>query len=277
VQTERIRTGADFRSPGLSGTCGEVEFRHRVPQTRDPLRRRALRAWPPERAPVTARSPEGAAVRTREDPPDDPVSRWVRQIQGGIDPELNFSRLHQRLQPRIHFYFHDKGFRAGECEELTQEVFLHAFAAIQGFAFRSTFETWLLGIAHNLWANEIRGLRTAKRDGTAVPLQEEDGPESREHGWTAPALVERGPSPEEEALRRERSAALRTAVASLPPQMRRCVQLRIEQDRKYREIAVLLNTSVDAVKAQLGQAKVRLRALLQEGVGLAALDREDDS
>lgn len=277
MQAGRIRAGSDFRSSRLCGNCGEVEFRHRVPQTRDPLRRRARRARPPERALVTVRSPEGAAVRTREEPPADPVRRQVRQIQAGIDVELNFSRLHQRFHAKVHSYFHDKGFRTGECEELSQEVFLRAFDAIHGFAFRSLFWVWLLEIAHNLWANTIRGIKAAKRDGIAVPLQEESDRDSDERGRTAPALVADGPSPEEEALRKERSAALRAAVASLPPQMRRCAQLRIEQDRKYREIAVLLNTSVDAVKAQLGQAKVRLRALLQEGVGLAALDREDDS
>jgi RNA polymerase sigma factor (sigma-70 family) len=225
---------------------------------------------------VTVRSPEGAAVQTREDPPDDPVRHWVRQIQAGIDVELNFSRLHQRFHTRIHSYFHAKGFRTGECEELTQEVFLHAFAAIHGFAFRATFEVWLLGIAHNLWANTIRGIRTAKRDGIAVPLQEESDRDSDERGRTASALVADGPSPEEAALRKERSAALHAAVATLPPQMRRCVLLRIEQDLKYQEIAEVLRMSIDGVKAQLGQAKVRLRALLRDEERMGALDGEDD-
>jgi RNA polymerase sigma-70 factor, ECF subfamily len=217
-----------------------------------------------------------ALVTAREEPPGDPVSHQVRQIQAGIDVELNFSRLHQGFHAKIRFYFHGKGFPPDECEELAQEVFLRAFAAIHGFAFRSPFGVWLLEIAHNLWANEIRALKARKRDGIAVPLQEESDPDSDGRGRTAPALVADGPSPEEAALRKERSAALHAAVATLPPQMRRCVLLRIEQDLKYQEIAEVLRTSIDGVKAQLGQAKVRLRALLRDEERMGALDREDD-
>jgi RNA polymerase sigma-70 factor (ECF subfamily) len=262
----------------LSGNCGEVESRHRVPQIRDPLCRPArnpARRLP--RAPVTFRSPEGAAARTPVDRVADPVSDQVRQIQAGIDVDLNSARLHKRFQPKVHFYFHEKGFPPEDCEELAQEVFLRAFKGIGQFAFRASFGVWLLEIAHNLWANEIRGLNAAKRDGVAVPLLEESDPDADDPGRKTPALAAAGPSPEEETLRKEQSAALRAAVATLPTQMRRCVQLRIEQERKYREIAVILGMSLDGVKAQIGQAKVRLRALLREEAGLGALDREDDA
>ena len=137
--------------------------------------------------------------------------------------------------------------------------------------------TLAVEIARNLRANEIRGIRAAKRDGIAVPLLEESDPETEDPGRKAPPLAAAGPSPEEETLRKEQVAALRAAVATLPPQMRRCVQLRIGQERKYREIAEILGTSLDVVKAQIGQAKLRLRDLLREGAGLGALDREDDT
>src|SRR5262249_26387508 len=115
--------------------------------------------------------------------------------------------------------------------------------------------------ARNLRANEIRSLKAGKRDGFAVPLQEESDPETGECSRKAPALVAAGSSPEEETLHKEQVAVLHAATAALPPQMRRCVQLRIEQGRPYREIAEILGISVDAVKAHLGQAKVRLRGL----------------
>ena len=47
-----------------------------------------------------------------------------------------------------------------------------------------------------------------------------------------------------EILTEERSQVLRRAMADLPPQMRRCVELRVNQDLKYREIAVLMGVSM---------------------------------
>src|SRR5206468_721278 len=52
-------------------------------------------------------------------------------------------------------------------------------------------------------------------------------------------------------LTEEREERLYRAMADLPPQMRRCVMLRVVGDLKYREIAVILRVSVDTVKAHL--------------------------
>ena len=52
------------------------------------------------------------------------------------------------------------------------------------------------------------------------------------------------------------------AMADLPPQMRRGVELRVNQDLKYREIAVLMGVSIDTVKAHLFQARQMLKARL---------------
>ena len=79
----------------------------------------------------------------------------------------------------------------------------------------------------------------------------------------APALLSPEPSPLEEAQHREQVAALREALETLPPQMRRCVLLRLYHGLKYREVAATMNVSLDTVKAHLGQATARLRTLLR--------------
>ena len=55
--------------------------------------------------------------------------------------------------------------------------------------------------------------------------------------------------------------------------MRRCVELRLYQDLRYREIAVALDISIETVKAHLHQAKSHLKAKLGDYFGL--LDLED--
>jgi RNA polymerase sigma-70 factor (ECF subfamily) len=193
---------------------------------------------------------------------EDPVERLVARIQSGIDAESSFEQLYKHFRPRLIGYLAHRGLPPGVCEELTQEAFLRVFNEIGTLQHREAFTPWLFMIVKNLYNNELRRRKTIKRGAREVPLEEEQGPEDEDRRDTAPALVDGAPSAEEEMARRERSTQLRDAVATLPPQMRRCVLLRVYQDRKYREIAEILGISLDAVKAHLGQAKTRLQRLL---------------
>jgi len=196
---------------------------------------------------------------------DDPVARLVSQIQSGIDVERNFERLHQLYHPRLIRYFFLQGQPPAVCEELTQEAFLRVFNEIGTFQHRSKFTTWLYSIVRNLNLNERRKSRAAKRDGYEQPLEEEIAPGAEEPWNFAPALVSNAPRADEEIERREQSAILQKAISGLPPQMRRCVFLRVNQGLKYREVAVVMGINIDTVKAHLGQATARLRRELGGG------------
>jgi len=188
--------------------------------------------------------------------------------------ELNFERLFRRFHPRLVRYFIRLGFDPGRSEEITQDIFLHAFQGIGSFQRRSRFVRWLYEIAHNLYANELRRLGAAKRDGFEQPLQEEAGGED-DFGGTAPQLAAETPSPYDDARLHEETEALRRALATLPPQQRRCVLLRLYQGLKYREVAEVMNVSIDTVKAHLGQAKARLLLLLRD-CGMVLKDLAED-
>lgn len=217
------------------------------------------------------------------DPPDDPtdawsrdpVSPWIEQIQAGVDVELNFERLFRRFYPRLVRYFIRLGFDPRRSEEITQDIFLRVYQKIGSFERRSRFARWLYEIAHNLYANELRRLQAAKRDGFELPLQEEAGGDEDDAGKKAPQLEAAAPSPYDDARLHEETEALHRAMATLPPQQRRCVHLRFGQGLKYREVAEVMNVSIDTVKAHLGQAKARLLTLLQEG-GRTWKDLADD-
>ena len=190
----------------------------------------------------------------------DDIASWVERIQHGIEVELNFERVFRYFHPRLIHYFSRRGFDASACEDLTQILFARVFRAIQGVENPSHFTKWLFEIAHNTYANEIRRLKTGKRLGLEVPLQEENEPESEdeESRHTAPALAAGTPSPHDEADRRAQVEALRRAFRTLPPKMRQCVLLRYLHGLKYREISEILGTKIDTVKAHLGAARVRL-------------------
>jgi RNA polymerase sigma-70 factor (ECF subfamily) len=196
----------------------------------------------------------------------DPVVLWVEQIQAGHDVERNFEQLYKHFHPKLIRYFSSRGFDPGRCEEITQEVFLSVFKGIGSLQERCRFAGWLFEIAHNLYANELRRISAAKRDGYELPLQEESDAAEDEPGQSAPPLAAQTPSPYDEVKHREETAALHQALATLPTQMRRCAILRLCHDLKYREVAEVMNVSLDTVKAHLSQAKARLQRLLTDGV-----------
>jgi len=166
--------------------------------------------------------------------------------------------------PSITYFFANRGFSPEECRDLTQDTFLRAVGGIRRFRGEAKLETWLMRIASNVWKNEVRSKRAAKRDAPTVSLEE-----AVEHGRAAPwaeRLDESGklPSPQARALELERKRLLWNAIATLPARMRRCVTLRLDRGLEYRAIATIMQVSVETVKTQLFQARQRLKEELRD-------------
>lgn len=188
----------------------------------------------------------------------------VRETVVVCDAMTDFEQVFMEYGPSISHFFSNRGFPPEDCRDLTQETFLKALRGIGSFRGDAKLETWLLRIACNVWKNRIRSIRTAKRDGRTTSL---DGGAEQEVAtpWkVGGAFRSAAADPRERILADERRHMLRAAVDRLPDRMRRCVTLRIERGLKYREIAVLMQVTVDTVKAHLHQARQRLRDDLRE-------------
>lgn len=169
----------------------------------------------------------------------------------------------ERYAPSIQHFFLRRGYGREESRDLTQDTFLKAHKGLSGFREDANLRTWLLSIATNVWKNDLRSRQAEKRSALrtvemdALPFEEEPAIETE-------GLASRPPDPLDEVLDRERRARLRAAIADLPPRMQQVVKLRVDQERKYQEIAAVLHVSVDTVKTQLHQARRRLREALGE-------------
>jgi RNA polymerase sigma-70 factor, ECF subfamily len=193
---------------------------------------------------------------------DDPSRRLVELIQAGIEVEANFGRLFKLHERRVRNFFLQRGFSKDEADDLTQDVFFRVFKGIASFRLESGFKTWLFEIADHVYQNELRRRGAGKRKGWETSIetggQDEDG---------QPAAYEPPPSEPralENVLERERAEALSRAIQDLPEQMRTCFLLRYGQGRKYKEIALIRQISIDTVKAHLFQAKKRLKLELSD-------------
>lgn len=148
---------------------------------------------------------------------------------------------------------------ASDAEDIVQEVFvkmwrnLHKFNPKKSLApyqtskasFGSGFKTWLFSIARNAAIDFLRKKRT-------IPFSEFPALET----LADPSLL-----PNEIMERRDLSESLDTVMEKLPLKYRLVLFLRYNDHFAFREIAELLNESVNTIKSRHRRALIFLRKL----------------
>lgn len=137
--------------------------------------------------------------------------------------------------------------RHEDASDLSQEVFLRAYRALDRFRGDASVGTWLHRIAVNVSLN-----RVAAKAPATEPVEE--------HQF----VDERAESPSDRMLREERGARVRQAIARLPQKQRATLVLRMYGDKSHQEIADILGSSVGAVKANFFHALGNLKKILSE-------------
>jgi RNA polymerase sigma factor (sigma-70 family) len=133
-----------------------------------------------------------------------------------------------------------------EAEDLTQDIFLKIFKALNTFDRRANFQTWIISISRNLCIDHYRSVRkerqTIARDVDSSDLQ--------------PATTERGPYAQAE--HQDLKAQLRQALEMLPMTLRTAVVLRDLQELSYQEIADRLGLPEGTVKSRINRGRIEL-------------------
>jgi RNA polymerase sigma-70 factor (ECF subfamily) len=204
-------------------------------------------------------------------PRGEPVEAIFRQLQEGTGREESFRLLFDRFYGPLFRFFQQRGFSTEECQDLIQETFLRVYRGIGAFRGEARWEHWLFRIAANTGIKALRHGAAAKRAGRTVPLEGEGAGDSPATTSAASAASAAGgaedPAPLRRLLGREMKEILSQAIAGLPPQMRRCVRLRVFQELDYDEIAEALQISPSTVKVQMFKARKRLRMELADSFG----------
>ena len=127
--------------------------------------------------------------------------------------------------------------------EVTQNVFVRAFASLDGFRGDSAFGTWLHAIAVSLSLNEIR--RRKREWSRNAPIED------------ATALTQS--APRSDPFLRQR---VMEAVNDLPEGCRAVFMMHDAEGYTHQEIAAALGVTVGTSKAQLSRARGKLRVAL---------------
>lgn len=133
---------------------------------------------------------------------------------------------------------------AARAEELTQDVFVHAWERLATFRGESAFGTWL----HRLAVNVVLSSRRSAWRRTRRVITADD-----------PAAFERAADAPGPGLRLD----LDQAIAALPPGARAIFVLHDVEGYQHGEIAVLMGVAEGTSKTQLFRARRLLRKALE--------------
>ncbi|HSJ75743.1 MAG TPA: sigma-70 family RNA polymerase sigma factor, partial [Gemmatimonadales bacterium] len=131
----------------------------------------------------------------------------------------DFREIFSEFYPLVLRYFVHQGFGEEDSRDLAQETMLRVYRSLPAFSGDAQLGTWVFQVTANVRRNAVRTRTTHKRNASAAPLNE----------WTdhEPGPVDESEGPLRELLTGERAKVLTEALRDLPPQMRRCVELRV--------------------------------------------------
>jgi RNA polymerase sigma-70 factor (ECF subfamily) len=186
-------------------------------------------------------------LQTTVDQPQEQL--WIRQAQQG--DHAAFAALVGRYWTRIYRWLLGQAGNAHVAEDLTQDVFLKAWAKLATFQAGTHFRAWLFCLARNCFLDSKRGPRGAAP--LALPA-------------TAPAV---GPDPVATLLGQETQTLVAAALERLPVQFRAPFLLRMQEELSFLDIARILGLTEQTARWRVFKA----RRLLVKELG-PVLDRD---
>ena len=173
----------------------------------------------------------------------DPDADVVRRIRDG-EPhlfELLMRRHNQRLYRVARAFVRD----AAEAEDVMQDAYVRAYAALADFAGRARFSTWLVRIT----VHEAMARRRRRRDGALDDMEQ---------------LMDVARGPDEAASSAEVRRLLENAIARLDEPFRVVFVLRAIEQLPVADVAECLQLDESTVKTRYFRARATLKGLLAQ-------------
>jgi len=174
-----------------------------------------------------------------------------RALAGDSDA---FGEVVRRWERKIYALAYGITGSVEDARDAAQETFISAYRNLQGFRGEAKVSSWLHRIAVNHCITRKRRARVRAETGI------EDEVESAGERFLATNERE---SPALATEAKERTEAVRRAVAALPPELREVVVLKEFEDLTFQEIADALQIPLSTVKSRLYTALKQLRLRLE--------------
>lgn len=175
----------------------------------------------------------------------EPSASQLAQAARHGDPAAA-TRLIELFYERIYAFLRRYTGHDADAADLTQSTFSRAWQALPTFAGKSSFSSWLHGIAHHVYVD----WRRANHRAEARPVE-----------WWEDCVAT-GPTPAESEEKADLAAALFAQVDALPPELRATVHLHYYQELTLQETADALGIATSTVKYRRRQALNELQKKL---------------
>lgn len=168
-------------------------------------------------------------------------SDWIEAAQAG--DRQSFARIVDLYWDRLYRWLFHMTRDRHQAEDLTQETFLKALAAIASFRPGSNFRAWLFRIGHN---NFVNLKRSERRNRQSLP---DDVASTQVDGTRAVA-------------ERESLTAVMKALDDLPAEFRAALLLHVQEGLSYREVAAIVKTTEETARWRVFKARQKLMKVL---------------
>lgn len=161
-----------------------------------------------------------------------------------------FGRIVDAYQARILGFVRRMLRNEEEAHDVTQEVFIKAYQAMERFDGRSSLRTWLFKIAYNLCIDRARRSdRTIHAMSFEADSAEGETYEVSDTRW----------NPEEVVLNDELFEIVNQSIETMSDKLRTVLLMHDKEDMSYEEIASATSVPVGTVKSRLFLARAHLQ------------------
>ena len=152
-----------------------------------------------------------------------------------------FGDLVRRYQsPVRRFFLHQTLGNGPLSDDLAQDTFIKAYTSIRSFRGLSSFQTWLMRIAYNVFYDYRRGLKVERDMASDIPADLRLSPAGGE------------------------KMDIYAALALLKPEERTCVTMQLIDGYDIKSIAAITQLKEGTVKSHLSRGKEKLANYLKE-------------
>lgn len=169
-----------------------------------------------------------------------------------------FRRIVSAYQTRVHGFVRRIVTDQDDAQDITQEVFIRAYQAMDRFDGRSSLRTWLFRIAHNLCIDSVRKNARNVVEMTLDAVGSEDETfEVPDERWNPESIV----------MTEQIQECVERAISDMSEKLRTVLLLHDREQFEYEAIAQMVSIPVGTVKSRLFLARSFIQDRVREYLG----------
>ena len=162
----------------------------------------------------------------------------IQQVKAG--EQKAFGLLVEHYQASLYRFCYRKLYNMGDAEDAVQETLIRAYYKLEQYDENRPFATWLFAIAAHCCIDKLR-----RAQAQTLPWDD-----------LAPIIAtDEASLPEGHCTKLDTRQEVQSLVKTLPPIYRQAVVLKYWEALSYQEIALKMDTTVNAIKGRLFRAK----------------------